>query len=472
MPVTAFKNLGNRFDSKIVNLGGRDYEVIKGRDLLRHVLYYTEDTAPQDIFLKTIVWVGPQSGGKTVGMSYMKYNFLTNPNYNPNYGKRPIYAKNPLYYNALKNPRLLMADIDDLRVVKDRSQAKYFEGKHVLALFKDDAIGKGTDSYGGMSLKSREQTQSYFLTRHHLEEYFNIQTGLIFFVFGVQEFKRLHPSIRRNTQLFIFTDYYMTDWFQKLFPHEATTFLREATYQGMVGFNQYAKRYCLALTQSGDIAYLEIPYLELKNIEGINIKKINTPFLSRNLSRSTIQKDLANIILYDILKKYKISMDDLTKTQIKGFIHRKKKKIEEKYDIEISNSDIVRAVEIADSLWIEQLLDGGRFKQEQREDLSISEKLERSMTYGRPIWSIQELAEHWDIDYAAVEAKLHGKTSVFKSLKKGSGYYHLKDYEPSLKEQKQYLGEEPPMLDLSELEEKREDHKDKLQSIKKRSAST
>ena len=330
-------NIKQRYtDWNAINLNGAQYQVLDPKQMFLDLIKYKNRPIEWD--MKTILLIGPQNSGKTVLIRYLVHLIRNNPDYK---GLVSVMRTN------------------DLRIIGDKRYRRYFQDEKgnyykVLVIIVDDAIREGFDSRRSMSGPNVATTQQFCVTRHILEENYD-KNGIIFMIFASQVYFRIDATIRDTAQLQIFTSYYNKSWFQNLFDPEQAEVLRIATYEGMFGSNFDARRFALCLTQTSDVATIEVPFS----------RKSEVPYdyIDRSVDKNIIINRLTDILLEKIT-----DLSEFTKGELKGFLGLEAKKIEDDYCINLTKSDYISAIDRAS--FISKLRTMGSHK-----DIDVSEKI-------------------------------------------------------------------------------------------------
>jgi hypothetical protein len=317
--IPAYINIGKKYpDSwKYHKANGTNFRVLNPRQLLMDLIRYQNE--PDEWDLKNIYGVGAQGSGKS---NFFRY-FAKIVSSIKDYQRVNIYTQEPI---------LSIFRTNDMRVLKDSKYSHLFEDKSVIVMVFDDIIQEGFDSRRAMENSAIEITRAFCTTRHILEENYE-KSGIIFMLFGTQDYMRLDPTIRNTAQLKLFTNYYDERWFKKMFTPSESELLRIATYEGMYSSHFKARRFNIAKTMTGDVATLEIPFIS-KN-------QVHIPFITRSFNDEMLIKllieHLMNYQYIDYIDKFK-------RSEIIGYLEPFGSKLEDEYAVKVKARDYNKAI--------------------------------------------------------------------------------------------------------------------------------
>lgn len=279
--------LGGKLPYYPVVINDHKYKVLNANDFIPAYLTYPK--YPDKWWeLKTTVFVGAPGIGKSTAIRYF------------------ISEMTKIYKDQLD-----AYETDDLLYAITEHKVDKF----IQAAIVDDAVREGLDSYGGMGEKATELSRAYFRVRHILEEKcedYNLNpAGVLFLFFAVQEYMRMHKSIRVNADLTIFKNYY--PYLEKppfSLEDEEILFLKDITREGKVFAKYKSRAFGLGITASYDIVKLEFPKRNFK------IQKLNPPKGYLTPQQKEIQKTEGKLI--NILEKK--DLENISKSFLYGFI--------------------------------------------------------------------------------------------------------------------------------------------------------
>ncbi|MEA3248444.1 MAG: hypothetical protein U9Q73_01935 [Nanoarchaeota archaeon] len=351
-------------------------------------------------------FIGGQGTGKSVLIRYLVELLRSIPDYE---GLISVVATN------------------DPRVIGDKRYSEYFEGKHVLVIVVDDAIGEGTDSRRSMSGDNVEITQQFCVSRHVLEDLYE-KNGIIFFIFAVQVYSRLDATLRENSILQVYTSYYDLNWFHKIFTPEQSELLRLATWEGQVGFNFDALRFCLAKAKTGQTATIEVPYSSKEQVkyDVVIDRSIDEAFLL-GLLKDALRTEL---------ERLKCSVSDFTRGQLKGFLYPFANQIEQDYTIKVRRTDLVKAIEQLDWEFAR--------KEVSLQPLQNKDKIFNAL-HQEGVVNIQKIVAITGLEAKKIRSALSSyKDELFENIERG--IWCLKDYTYTEDEVRKYLPPKPKKL--------------------------
>lgn len=396
-------NIGNRYTNwGDINLNGKDYRTLEPKEMFLDFIKYKQNPVEWD--LKKAVLIGGEGSGKTVIIRYLVY-----------------LIRNTKIYEGLVS----VVRTNDIRIVGDKRYRKYFEGYKIIVLIIDDAMAGGMDSRMAMHGININMTQEIAVMRHTLEDNFG-KNGVMFMIFANQVYSRIDPSIRENAQLTIVTQYYRHKWFKDLFSPEDAEPLRIATYEGLFSSNLDARRFCLAVTNTEDVALLEIPFSRKEDVP--------YPFINRSIEKGVVIEKLSEILLNS---KDTRDFNDFTKAELKAYLKLNSKPIKEGYNIKLKEGDYISAVDRASILRKLEILKNPRRRDRNPSNKPAGERIVGLMENEKSIFTIKELDERFEeITYNNISTTLTQDTILFKKIARGT--YCLKNYELTQLEREKY----------------------------------